>query len=88
MFGTIHLVTVRAIPYRQFGAGFYYAINPANVFLAGMDAKGAAVVGDEKANQFRGEARFVRAMCYYAMLQPLCPTLLMAVVANQVCHCV
>ncbi|HQD10818.1 MAG TPA: RagB/SusD family nutrient uptake outer membrane protein, partial [Flavihumibacter sp.] len=47
----------------------YYAINLANVFLAGMDAKGAAVVGDEKANQFRGEARFVRAMCYYAMLQ-------------------
>lgn len=47
----------------------YYAINLANVFLAGMDTKGASVVGDAKANNFRAEARFVRAMSYYALLQ-------------------
>jgi len=47
----------------------YYAINLANVFLAGMDSKGASVVGDAKANNFRAEARFVRAMSYYALLQ-------------------
>ncbi len=47
----------------------YYAINLVNVFLAGMDVKGATVVGDPKANNFRAEARFVRAMSYYALLQ-------------------
>ncbi|MBL7768785.1 MAG: RagB/SusD family nutrient uptake outer membrane protein [Flavipsychrobacter sp.] len=47
----------------------YYAINLANVFLAGMDSKGASVVGDAKANNFRAEARFGRAISYYALLQ-------------------
>lgn len=47
----------------------YYAINLANVFLAGMDARGAEVVGNDLANNYRAEARFVRAMCYYALLQ-------------------
>lgn len=46
----------------------YYAINLANVFLAGMDSKGESVVGATKANAFRAEARLVRAMCYHAMV--------------------
>lgn len=47
----------------------YYAINLVNVFLAGMDAKGAGVVGDPLANNYRAEARFVRALSYYSLLQ-------------------
>lgn len=47
----------------------YYVINLANVFLDGMDAKGAGVVGAAVANNFRGEARLLRAMSYYSLLQ-------------------
>lgn len=47
----------------------YFAINLVNVFLQGMDTKGASVVGDAMANNLRGEARFVRAISYYALLQ-------------------
>ncbi|MFD2721687.1 RagB/SusD family nutrient uptake outer membrane protein [Hymenobacter monticola] len=57
------------------GAG-YAAINQANVFLAGMDANaakfGAAPFPADfttKANNYRGEARFLRALCYYHLLQ-------------------
>ncbi|HMP92868.1 MAG TPA: RagB/SusD family nutrient uptake outer membrane protein, partial [Phnomibacter sp.] len=46
----------------------YYAINLVNVFLEGMDAGGAAVVGETRANNFRAEARFVRALCYHALI--------------------
>jgi hypothetical protein len=46
----------------------YYAINLANVFLEGMDVKGESIVGAQRANQFRAEARFVRALCYHAMV--------------------
>lgn len=46
----------------------YYAINLANVFLAGMDSKGESVVGATKANAYRAEARLVRALCYHAMV--------------------
>lgn len=47
----------------------YYAINLANVFLDGMADKGTTVVGDELSKNFQGEARFVRAICYYSLLQ-------------------
>ncbi len=47
----------------------YYAINLANVFIDGMAAKGTSVVGDALSKNYLGEARFLRAMCYYAMLQ-------------------
>jgi hypothetical protein len=50
----------------------YYAINLANVLLEGMDAKGESVVGTTKANNYRAEARFVRAMCYHAMVILYC----------------
>jgi hypothetical protein len=47
----------------------YSAINQANVFLEGMAAKGSTVVGSPLANQYIAEARFIRAMCYYDLLQ-------------------
>lgn len=47
----------------------YSAINQANVFLEGMAAKGSTVVGSTLSNQYIGEARFIRAMCYYDLLQ-------------------
>lgn len=55
----------------------YGAINQINVFLAGMDAnatKFAAVpfpstFATTTANQYRGEARLLRALCYYSLLQ-------------------
>ncbi len=46
----------------------YYAINLANVLLEGIDARGEAVVGAAKANNFRAEARMIRALCYHAMI--------------------
>jgi hypothetical protein len=47
----------------------YSAINQANVFLEGMAGKGNTVVGSTLAANYNGEARFVRAMCYYDLLQ-------------------
>ncbi|RYY19567.1 MAG: RagB/SusD family nutrient uptake outer membrane protein [Chitinophagaceae bacterium] len=46
----------------------YTAINRANLFLDGMTTKGDAVAGADAA-KFRGEARFVRAVTYYSLLQ-------------------
>lgn len=55
----------------------YAAINQANVFLEGLDANTGKFVAptfpDDYAtttvNQYRGEARFVRALAYYCLLQ-------------------
>jgi hypothetical protein len=54
----------------------YQAINQANVFLAGLDANAAKFVAPTfpstfaaTANQYRGEARLLRALCYYSLLQ-------------------
>jgi len=47
----------------------YSAINQANVFLEGMAAKGSTVVGTPLSTQYQAEARFLRAMCYYDLLQ-------------------
>lgn len=47
----------------------YYTINSANVFLEGMDAKGETVVGQTLANNYRAEARFIRALSYWSLLQ-------------------
>jgi hypothetical protein len=46
----------------------YYAINLANVFLSGMDTKGTEVVSETLANNYKAEARFIRAICYHALL--------------------
>lgn len=47
----------------------YYVINLANVFIDGMGAKGTAVVGDATAKNYIGEARLLRALSYYSLLQ-------------------
>ncbi|MGZ3923597.1 MAG: RagB/SusD family nutrient uptake outer membrane protein, partial [Flavisolibacter sp.] len=47
----------------------YYTINLCNLFIDGMAAKGTAVVGATLSNNYLGEAKLVRALCYYWMLQ-------------------
>jgi hypothetical protein len=47
----------------------YAAINGVNLFLDGMTAKGDGVAGDALSKNYRGEARFIRALCYFQMLQ-------------------
>lgn len=47
----------------------YQIINGANVFIAGMDAKGTEVVGADLGKNYIGEARLLRAMSYYYLLQ-------------------
>lgn len=47
----------------------YYVINLSNVFLEGMAAKGTGVVGTAVSANFQAEARLLRAMSYYALLQ-------------------
>lgn len=50
------------------GAG-YAAINQCNVFLDGMAAKGNTIVGTAAANRYNAEARMLRGMIYYDLLQ-------------------
>lgn len=47
----------------------YYVINLANVFIDGMGTKATAIVGAPLAANYIGEARLLRAMSYYALLQ-------------------
>lgn len=47
----------------------YYVINLANVFLDGMAAKGTTVVGTAVSANFQAEARLLRALSYYSLLQ-------------------
>lgn len=47
----------------------YYVINLCNVFLDGMAAGGSAVVGDALSKNYMAEARFIRALSYYSLLQ-------------------
>jgi hypothetical protein len=47
----------------------YYAINLCNLFIDGMAAKGSSVVGTTLSNNYIGEAKFVRALTYYWLLQ-------------------
>jgi hypothetical protein len=47
----------------------YYVINLANVFLEGMTAKGTAVVGTALSANYQAEARLLRALSYYSLLQ-------------------
>jgi starch-binding outer membrane protein, SusD/RagB family len=50
-------------------AAGYFAINLTNVFIDGMAAKGTSVVGAALSNNYLGEARFLRAVSYYQLLQ-------------------
>lgn len=47
----------------------YYVINLANVFVDGMAAKGTSVAGEALSKNYLGEARFLRAISYYSLLQ-------------------
>ncbi|WEK37310.1 MAG: RagB/SusD family nutrient uptake outer membrane protein [Candidatus Pseudobacter hemicellulosilyticus] len=47
----------------------YYVINTVNVFLEGLETKGKSVVGDSLANDYGAEARLIRGLVYYSLLQ-------------------
>lgn len=47
----------------------YATINQCNTFLDGMATTGDAVVGSPLAENYHGEARLIRAICYYDLLQ-------------------
>ena len=47
----------------------YFTINLCNLFIDGMAAKGTAVVGAALSNNYLGEARMIRALSYYSLLQ-------------------
>ncbi|RYZ94500.1 MAG: RagB/SusD family nutrient uptake outer membrane protein [Sphingobacteriaceae bacterium] len=53
---------------RNLWAAGYAAINAVNVFLDGID-KNPGVVTATVAEQYKGEAKYVRALTYYALLQ-------------------
>lgn len=47
----------------------YQTINACNVFLDGMDNAGKKVVGDSLYNNYTAEAKLLRAVTYYSLLQ-------------------
>jgi len=47
----------------------YQTINACNVFLDGMDAAGKKVVGDSLYKNYTAEAKVLRAVTYYSLLQ-------------------
>lgn len=47
----------------------YLVINNVNVFIDGMNAKGLSVIGTTLGNNYLGEARLIRALTYYTLLQ-------------------
>lgn len=47
----------------------YYTINLCNITIEGVTAKGTAVIGTPLSNNYLGEARYMRALCYYSLLQ-------------------
>ncbi|MDF2431693.1 MAG: starch-binding outer membrane protein SusD/RagB family, partial [Mucilaginibacter sp.] len=50
----------------------YFTINNCNLFIDGMKSTGTAVVGSALAANYIGEAKFVRALAYYALMQMYC----------------
>lgn len=47
----------------------YFTINTCNLFIDGMATKGTAVVGATLSNNYLGEAKLIRALSYYSLLQ-------------------
>lgn len=47
----------------------YSVINSCNVFIDGMQAKGLSVVGTSVGNNYIAEARLIRALSFYSLLQ-------------------
>lgn len=50
----------------------YFTINNCNLFIDGMAAAGTAVVGTTTSANYIAEAKFVRAIAYYSLLQLYC----------------
>lgn len=50
----------------------YLTINNCNLFIDGMNSTGTAVVGTALAANYIAEAKFVRALAYYALMQMYC----------------
>jgi len=50
-------------------ANAYGTINLCNLFIDGMAAKGTTVVGTTLSNNYLGEAKLIRALCYHWLLQ-------------------
>jgi len=53
----------------DFWASAYNTINRCNLFIEGMAAKGTSVVGDAISKNYIAEAKLVRAISYYSLLQ-------------------
>ncbi len=53
----------------SFWTSSYYAINNANLFIEGMNDGGTNVVGAAKGKAYIAEAKALRAMLYYGLLQ-------------------
>ncbi len=47
----------------------YFTVNICNLFIDGMAEKGTAIVGTSLSNNYVGEARLIRALSYYSLLQ-------------------
>ena len=47
----------------------YGVINNCNLFIDGMEAKGLTVVGTTLGNNYLGEAKLIRALSFYSLLQ-------------------
>lgn len=47
----------------------YFTINNVNLFIDGIEAGGNEVIGEPLATQYVAQARFVRALAYYSLLQ-------------------
>lgn len=52
-----------------FWGSAYNTINRCNLFIDGMAARGTSVIGDAIAKNYVAEAKLVRAICYYSLLQ-------------------
>jgi starch-binding outer membrane protein, SusD/RagB family len=50
----------------------YATINACNIFLEGAPANRAVLNNEALLNQYLGEARFVRALCYHSLLRTYC----------------
>jgi starch-binding outer membrane protein, SusD/RagB family len=64
-----HTVVESSNEVNNFWNAAYLAINSANVFIEGADRNRAVLNNDALANQYIGEARFARAVCYFSLLQ-------------------
>lgn len=53
----------------DFWASAYSTINRCNLFIEGMAAKGTSVIGDAISKNYVAEAKLVRAISYYSLLQ-------------------